>query len=156
MTYRDVKELLAGHGRRSPRCEPVTASVPSIDVDAGLVAAVLTRLASVGYHPHLAVADGVDGAQERAPFDKIIATVALPRVPSAWQAQLNPGGTILMPMDLAAHGRSHSLFEVGRTGCSTGAVPGRQRLLHADARAPVSEDQVRSGRGQCARHHTVG
>jgi hypothetical protein len=35
---------------------------------------------------------------ERAPFDRIVATCALPSIPRAWLAQCRPGGRVLSPL----------------------------------------------------------
>ena len=75
--------------------------VTSVDVDPSLVEAARAQLASIGYSPHLVTADGAHGAPDRAPFDKIIATVALSGIPPAWRGQTAPGGTILLSLDLA-------------------------------------------------------
>src|SRR5205807_4637125 len=62
-------------------------NVTSVDVDAGLVDRAGQRLAALGYRPNVVAADGGAGCPEDAPFDRIIATVALPRVPAAWIEQ---------------------------------------------------------------------
>ncbi|GAA2791436.1 ATP-grasp peptide maturase system methyltransferase [Saccharopolyspora taberi] len=72
--------------------------VTSVDVDPALVDLARDRLAKLGYTPHLAAVDGRDGCPERAPFDRIIATVGLHRVPGAWIDQTAPGGLILVPL----------------------------------------------------------
>ncbi|MGH3905522.1 MAG: methyltransferase domain-containing protein, partial [Pseudonocardiaceae bacterium] len=52
-------------------------NVCSIDVDPGLVDRARDRLATQGYHPTLATADGVAGLPEHGPYDRIIATCAV-------------------------------------------------------------------------------
>jgi hypothetical protein len=78
------------------------------------------RLTGLGLEPTLAVADGYLGYAPRAPFDRIIATASVRRVPPAWLNQVRPGGTILIDIrgsyggnlaliavnaDRSAHGR---------------------------------------------------
>jgi methyltransferase of ATP-grasp peptide maturase system len=94
--------------------------VSSIDVDPGLVQAARARLASLGYFAYLATVDGANGVPERAPFDEIIATVAFPGVPPAWRDQIAPGGTILLPLDLAAHGGLIARLDVDGAGVAQG------------------------------------
>ncbi|MGI9002394.1 MAG: methyltransferase domain-containing protein [Pseudonocardia sp.] len=77
------------------------ADVTSIDIDGGLVDRARERLAAFGYLPHLEATDGAVGCRGRAPFDRIIATVGLPRVPGVWIDQTVRGGKILVPLDLA-------------------------------------------------------
>lgn len=68
-------------------------AVHSIDVD--YVDAAATRLAGLGYRPTLATRNGIDGMPSHAPFDRIISTVAVPYIPTAWVEQLAEGGAIL-------------------------------------------------------------
>ncbi|MEU6267502.1 ATP-grasp peptide maturase system methyltransferase [Saccharopolyspora shandongensis] len=67
----------------------------SIDVEPHLVEIARNRLARVGYHPTLAVGDGAAGLAEHAPFDRVIATCAVPSIPWSWVEQTQPGGVIL-------------------------------------------------------------
>lgn len=71
------------------------ANVVSIDIDSTLVADARNRLAGVGYHPTLVVGDGRAGVCTHAPYDRIIATAAVPDIPLPWIEQLVPGGKIL-------------------------------------------------------------
>ncbi|TDQ50742.1 protein-L-isoaspartate(D-aspartate) O-methyltransferase (PCMT) [Actinorugispora endophytica] len=54
-------------------------------------------MAALGYRPHLVVGDGAKGVPERAPFDRVLATVAAREVPWAWVEQTRPGGTVVAP-----------------------------------------------------------
>ncbi|MGH3468426.1 MAG: methyltransferase domain-containing protein [Thermocrispum sp.] len=65
----------------------------SVDVD--YVDAARERLKTLGYRPTLCTGDGEAGLPEHAPFDRIIATVAVPRIPVRWVQQLADGGVIL-------------------------------------------------------------
>lgn len=78
--------------------------VTSVDVDTQLVRRAGHRLRDLGYAPHPEVRDGAEGCPSRAPFDRIIATVGFPRIPTAWLAQTKPGGSILCPLDLNGSG----------------------------------------------------
>lgn len=79
--------------------------VVSVDIDADLVSQAHQRLAALGHHPVLITADGADGAPAYAPFDRIIATCAIPAIPTAWLEQLAPGGRIVAPADESHPGR---------------------------------------------------
>lgn len=94
--------------------------VASVDVDPGLVATARGRLASLGLHPQLLAADGVNGAAARGPYDRIVATVAVPRVPAPWLRQVAPGGMILAPLDLSGRGGLLAALTVTRPGAATG------------------------------------
>ncbi|MGQ0778668.1 MAG: ATP-grasp peptide maturase system methyltransferase [Pseudonocardiales bacterium] len=81
-------------------CHRVGADqVTSIDIDADLVRNARERLAMFDYAPHLVTLDGTVGCGDRAPFDRVIVTVAVPCVPHEWIAQTRVGGVILLPLD---------------------------------------------------------
>jgi len=69
--------------------------VVSVDIDAGLVDTARARLRGLGYVPVLAAADGAGGYPGAAPYDRIIATCSMPRIPLGWLAQTAPGGLIM-------------------------------------------------------------
>jgi protein-L-isoaspartate(D-aspartate) O-methyltransferase len=95
-----VLEIGTGTGYNAALlCERLRSErVTSIDVDAELVAQAGERLSACGYGPTLAVGDGLHGLAARAPYDRIIATCAVPRIPQAWLDQLAPGGIIVTPL----------------------------------------------------------
>lgn len=70
-------------------------NVVSVDLDPELVEVAQRRLATLGYRPTLIAGDGAHGAHGHGPFDRIIATAAVPNIPPAWITQLKPGGKIL-------------------------------------------------------------
>ena len=70
-------------------------AVTSVDIDAQCVAEAIERLNHLGLGPTLTVADGYLGYPARAPYDRIVATASLRRVPPVWLQQVRPGGTIL-------------------------------------------------------------
>lgn len=119
--------------------------VYSVDVQPDLVEVAKERLAGLGYHPTLSVGDGSDGFDAGAPYDRIIATCSVRRVPTAWIEQLRPGGLLLVDIqgDLASgnlallrkdgdqvegcfltrHGRRYGAFMALRPTSSTGGSP---------------------------------
>jgi methyltransferase of ATP-grasp peptide maturase system len=72
-----------------------SARVSTIDVDDSLAAPAEQRLASCGFHPACAVLDGVNGFPAGAPYDRVLCTCAVPRIPLAWLEQTRPGGLIV-------------------------------------------------------------
>jgi len=79
------------------------AAVSSVDVEPELSELARRRLSDLGYRPHLAVGDGRTGLADRAPFDRLIATCSVPRVPPAWVEQLREGGLALLDLRLTSH-----------------------------------------------------
>lgn len=90
--------------------------VTSIEVDAASAAEAARHLAATGYQPTLVVGDGTDGHADGAPYDRIIATCAVDRIPTAWIDQLADDGVIVAPL----------------------TVQGALAVLHKDAPGQVS------------------
>ncbi|WP_370949059.1 ATP-grasp peptide maturase system methyltransferase [Amycolatopsis sp. cg5] len=88
-------------------------NVFSVDVEPDLIDLARTRLAALGYTPTLVAADGALGLPEHGPFDRIIATCAVPAVPWAWVQQLRIGGVVLTDLKVA-HGAGN-LVRITRT-----------------------------------------
>lgn len=99
-TNHTVLEIGTGSGYNAALlCERVGSSnVTTIDVEHQLVETAAARLADCGYAPTVAVADGVYGYPARAPYDRIIATCAVHRIPDAWLDQLAPDGVLVTPL----------------------------------------------------------
>lgn len=76
--------------------------ITSVDIEPDLVDLARDRLAELGYRPTLAAVDGVDGFADRAPYDRIIATCAVPEVPWSWINQLRDEGIVLVDVKRAS------------------------------------------------------
>ncbi|QLH21803.1 methyltransferase domain-containing protein [Streptomyces sp. Rer75] len=74
------------------------ARVTTVDLDPEITEAARRHLAAAGFRPAVITGDGARGCPARAPYDRIIATCALPSVPSAWLGQCRPGALVLMPL----------------------------------------------------------
>jgi protein-L-isoaspartate(D-aspartate) O-methyltransferase len=72
--------------------------VTTIDLEPEIAESARRHLAAAGHRPFVALGDGARGVPERAPFDRIIATCALPTIPRAWLAQCRPGARVLTPL----------------------------------------------------------
>ncbi len=60
------------------------SQVTSVDIDADLVSAARGRLAECGLHPTLQVADARNALPPLGPFDRLVATCAVERIPPSW------------------------------------------------------------------------
>jgi protein-L-isoaspartate(D-aspartate) O-methyltransferase len=110
-------------------------NVTSIDIDPELIKLAEQRLAATGRHPRLGARDGREGHPERAPYDRIIATVAFELVPPTWAHQVKPGGIILADVRPAGATWVGALAKLTVTGpgsasgplleCRTGFMSGR-------------------------------
>ncbi|MER6085172.1 methyltransferase domain-containing protein [Streptomyces sp. NPDC001833] len=72
--------------------------VTTVDVDPEITESARRHLAAAGYRPAVVTGDGARGVPERAPYDRIIATCALPGVPRAWVEQCAEEARILTPV----------------------------------------------------------
>lgn len=87
--------------------------VTTVDLDPEITETARRHLDAAGHHPAVVTGDGARGVPARAPYDRIIATCALPSVPRAWLAQCRPGGRILAPfatglLALTVHDAGHA------------------------------------------------
>lgn len=71
--------------------------VTTVDLDPEITESARRHLDAAGHRPAVVTGDGARGVPARAPYDRIIATCALPSVPRTWLAQCRPGGRILAP-----------------------------------------------------------
>ncbi|WP_213450357.1 methyltransferase, FxLD system [Rhizomonospora bruguierae] len=124
--------------------------VVSVDIDADLVERAAAGLARTGY-PEAAVVrgDGGLGVPERAPYDRVIATVGVWDLAPAWLAQIAPGGRLVAPLDLGGiqcsvafercgeHWRSRSVVPCGFMRLR-GAFAGPERTLVLDPEAQLA------------------
>lgn len=92
-------------------------AVTSVDIDPHLVTTATTALHHAGYRPTVVAADGLAGYPARAPYDRLIATCSVRRVPAAWLRQVKPGGLVLanlsygvVPLRVDDTGAGHGRF----------------------------------------------
>src|SRR3569623_767491 len=95
-----VLEIGTGCGYQAAVLSRLVAQVYSVEIVPGLAAEAAARLARLSYH-NVAVraADGYEGWRDRGPFDAIIVTAAVTRVPQPLLDQLRPGGRGRNPAD---------------------------------------------------------
>ncbi|BBB00556.1 putative O-methyltransferase [Actinacidiphila reveromycinica] len=86
--------------------------VTSVDVDPALVDAARDRLRIAGYAPTLAAGNGMAGYPDHAPYDRLVATCGVGRVPDAWRTQVRPHGVMVVAVGYGiarlAIGEDHS------------------------------------------------
>lgn len=80
-------------------CEGLGSSkVTTVDIDPDLSNAARTRLDHLGYAPAVVTGNGAQGYAPNAPYDAILATCALRRIPVDWLAHTVPGARIVAPL----------------------------------------------------------
>ncbi|MEU9758718.1 methyltransferase domain-containing protein [Streptomyces sp. NPDC047985] len=73
-------------------------AVTTVDLDPEITESARRHLAVAGHHPAVITGDGTRGWPPRGPYDRIIATCTLARVPPAWLDQCAPDARILAPL----------------------------------------------------------
>ncbi|MBH1936604.1 methyltransferase domain-containing protein [Streptomyces sp. AV19] len=73
------------------------ANVVSVEVDATVAAQARESLGRFGLPVEVVRGDGFLGYAQQAPYDRIIATCGLRKIPFAWVEQSTPGAVILVP-----------------------------------------------------------
>jgi protein-L-isoaspartate(D-aspartate) O-methyltransferase len=94
-----VLEIGTGSGYQAAILSRLAAKVTSIERYRTLAEQARARLAALGYHNVEVIAgDGMAGAPDQAPFDRIIVTAAADEIPSALVDQLVVGGIMILPL----------------------------------------------------------
>ena len=96
---RGMKVLKIGTGsgyQTSVLCE-MGAKVFSIERQKMLHDGAKSMINKLGYNAHLSYGDGYKGLPGFAPFDRVLITCAVPRLPEELLIQLKPGGLLVMP-----------------------------------------------------------
>ena len=94
-----VLEIGTGSGYQAAVLSRIARKVVSIERYRTLAEVARERLKTLGYGNVTVIAgDGLKGAAERAPFDRIIVTAAADAVPQALVDQLAVGGKLVLPL----------------------------------------------------------
>ncbi|ARQ68351.1 hypothetical protein [Streptomyces marincola] len=92
-------------------------SVTSLAPGHGLAARARAALARAGYAPTLIAGEAASGHPGGAPYDALVATACVPRIPAAWPAQVRAGGTVV-----AALGCALTALTVAADGSASGPL----------------------------------
>lgn len=115
----NILEIGAGTGYNAALLAELAGApgrVTSIDIDSDVALHARTMLDRAGYeHVHVIERDGLTGAPENAPYDRMLAAVGLWDVPTAWWDQLREGGRLVLPLRWRGQTRSVALTRRGDT-----------------------------------------
>ena len=123
-----------------------TGSVVSLDFDQDLVDSAASHLSSAGWDQVRVVrGDGAAGYLPKAPYDRIVLTVAAADIPPSWSEQLKPDGLLLLPLTLVAglqksvalQRRGDRWESISMRNC--GFMPLRGELSDLDRQLPLAE-----------------
>ncbi len=94
-----VLEIGTGSGYQAAILSRLAREVVSIERYRTLAESARQRLKTLGYsNVTIIVGDGLAGAPERAPFDRVMVTAAAGDIPAALVEQLGGGGKMLLPL----------------------------------------------------------
>jgi protein-L-isoaspartate(D-aspartate) O-methyltransferase len=97
-----VLEIGTGSGYQTAVLAEIVQQVYSVEIVKALADRAAALLKSLGYHNITIMAgDGYQGWKEYAPYDAILVTCAVDRIPPPLAAQLKEGGRIILPLGAA-------------------------------------------------------
>ncbi|MGW5332939.1 ATP-grasp peptide maturase system methyltransferase [Streptomyces bauhiniae] len=140
-----VLEIGTGTGYSSAlMCHYLGAdNVSTVEVDPEVAERADIALETLGYSAWTAAGDGLLGHPRRAPYDRVIATCAVRRIPHTWVRQTKPGGIILSTVGSWPYGTGLAKVTVDdNNGNAEGQIIGRSSFMQARSQAvvPVAGD----------------
>lgn len=112
-------------------------AVTTIEVDPVVAEQARVHLLGAGFVPLVVTGDGTQGWPARGPYDRVISTAAVKRVPYHWIAQAQPCGRILTPWGNAFHNGVLADLQVGSHGTASGRFGGNLAFMWVrDQRTP--------------------
>jgi protein-L-isoaspartate(D-aspartate) O-methyltransferase len=131
-----ILEIGTGSGYQAAVLSRLAGEVVTIERFRTLADAARMRLETLGYrNVEVRLGDGLAGAPDKAPFDRIVVTAATEAVPETLMAQLAEGGVMLLPLGPQA-GAQH-LVRLTKSGDGT-----RQEELIAVRFVPLIPGQA--------------
>ncbi|MGY1452146.1 methyltransferase domain-containing protein [Streptomyces sp. SS8] len=119
--------------------------VVTVEVDEGVAAEARARLSAAGFSPRVVVGDGAEGYGEGAPYERIIATCSVGRVPARWLEQARPGAVIVAPWGPMYGGEGIVRLTVRDDGSASGPFTGSSafmRLREQRRRLPPTSEYL--------------
>ena len=98
-------EIGTGSGYQTAILVYLGLRVWSVERIACLAESARKRLHALGFEACVVHGDGRKGFSEAAPYDRIIVTAASERVEPQWEAQLAPGGRMVVPVNITTGGQ---------------------------------------------------
>jgi hypothetical protein len=117
-------------------------NVTTVEVDPQVATRADAALETVGFSTWTVTGDGLLGHPYRAPYDRVIATCAVRRIPYTWIRQTKPGGIVVGTVGSWPWGTGLAKLRVDDGGTAEGAIVGRSSFMQARAQAmvPVAGD----------------
>ncbi|MBT2468512.1 ATP-grasp peptide maturase system methyltransferase [Streptomyces sp. ISL-66] len=117
-------------------------NVTTIEVDPGVAARADAALETAGFSTWTVTGDGLLGLPRRAPYDRVIATCGVLRIPYTWVRQTRPGGIILATVGSLLTGTGLAKVTVGQDGTAEGRFVSHANFMQARSQAatPIAGD----------------
>ncbi|MFH0177308.1 ATP-grasp peptide maturase system methyltransferase [Streptomyces cacaoi] len=117
-------------------------NVTTVEVDPEVAGRADAALEAVGFSTWTVTGDGLLGHPRRAPYDRVISTCAVRRIPHTWVRQTRTGGMILSTVGSWPYGTGLARVTVDDDGTAEGRIIGRSSFMQARAQAvvPVAGD----------------
>lgn len=113
-------------------------NVTTVEVDPDVSARADDALEAAGFSTWTVTGDGLLGHPRRAPYDRVVATCAVRRIPYAWIRQTRPGGVVLATVGGSWHyGTGLAKVTVAGDGTAEGRIVGRSSFMQARSQAEV-------------------
>jgi protein-L-isoaspartate(D-aspartate) O-methyltransferase len=104
-------------------------AVVSVEVDPAVAGAAERALRATGHPVTTVVGDGTAGWANRAPYDRVISTASVTRVPPAWVRQCAPGGILLTPWASSYGGEGLARLTVTSEATASGRFAGSSAFM---------------------------
>ena len=113
-------------------------NVTTVEVDPDVSARADAALETAGYSTWTVTGDGLLGHPRRAPYDRVIATCAVRRIPYTWIRQAKPGGIVLATVGGSWHyGTGLAKVTVADDGTAEGGITAPSSFMQARSQAEV-------------------
>ncbi len=100
-----------------------TDHITTIELDPEVATRARSALSDSGFGAVTVITgEGAHGYPPRAPYDRVLSTAAVQRVPYAWVAQTRPGGRVVTPWGTAYLNGALLSLTVGEDGTATGRL----------------------------------
>ncbi|MFJ6661327.1 ATP-grasp peptide maturase system methyltransferase [Streptomyces sp. NPDC091377] len=113
-------------------------NVTTVEVDPAVARRADAALETAGFSTWTVTGDGLLGHPRRAPYDRVIATCAVRRIPYTWIRQTRPGGIVLATVGGSwQYGTGLARVTVEQDGTAEGRIVGRSSFMQARSQAEV-------------------
>ena len=128
-----------------------SAAVTTVEVDPDLAERARAAIQLAGFEPTVVTGDGAAGYPPNAPYDRVLATCSVSRVPHAWIRQCRPGGQVITPWGTEFSNGALARLAVAGDGTAAGRFDSMSlsfMRLRAQRAAPCPWDADGPGRPQ--------